>query len=77
MTDSLFFNNDCLSAFLWVGNENLLVKLYPGQVRIPKQVYNELSAPEVAHLKAKVDILLANKQVSLTEIAVGTEYTIN
>lgn len=73
MTDSLFFDNDCLSAFLWVGNENLLVKLYPGQVRIPKQVYNELSAPGIAHLKAKVDILLANKQVSLTEIAVGTE----
>ncbi|HVJ50256.1 hypothetical protein [Desulfitobacterium sp.] len=73
MTDSLFFDNDCLSAFLWVGDENLLVKLYPGRVRIPKQVYIELSSPGVAHLKARVDHLLANKQVSLTEITVGTE----
>jgi len=73
LTDSIFFDNDCLSAFLWVGNENLLVKLYPGRVVIPKQVYDELSAPGVAHLKAKVDVLLTNKQVSITEIVVGTE----
>lgn len=73
MTDSLFFDNDCLSAFLWVGNENLLVKLYPGRVCIPKQVYDELSVPGISHLKAKVDTLLANNQVSLVEIMVGTE----
>jgi predicted nucleic acid-binding protein len=73
LTDSLFFDNDCLSAFLWVGNENLLVKLYPGRVFIPKQVYDELSAPGVAHLKAKVDSLLNGNQVSLAEIEVGTD----
>jgi len=73
LTDSLFFDNDCLSAFLWVRNENLLVKMYPGRVVIPKQVYNELSAPGVSHLKARVDALLADNQVFLAEINVGTE----
>ncbi|MBN1637240.1 MAG: hypothetical protein JW920_12030 [Deltaproteobacteria bacterium] len=73
MTDPIFFDNDCLSAFLWVGKENLLVKLYPGQVVIPKQVYDELSAPGVAHLKAKVDVLLSHKQASIVKIDVGTE----
>lgn len=73
MTDSLIFDNDCLSAFLWVKNENLLIKLYPGQVVIPKQVYNELSHPGVSHLKARVDSLLADKQVSVVDIFVGTE----
>ena len=60
LTDSLIFDNDCLSAFLWIGNENLLVKLYSGRVVIPKQVYDELSSPGVSHLKAKVDALLAS-----------------
>lgn len=73
LTDSIFFDNDCLSAFLWVRKENLLVNLYPGQVVIPKQVYDELSVPRVAHLKARVDVLLNHKQASIVEIDVGTE----
>jgi len=73
LTDSLFFDNDCLSAFLWVGDENLLVKLYPGKVIIPKQVYDELKFPGVSHLKARVDTLLANGEVAIEEIMIGTE----
>jgi len=52
LTDSLFFDTDCLSAFLWVGNEDLLVKLYPGKVMIPQQVYNELSSPRISNLNS-------------------------
>jgi len=55
LIDSLFFDNDCISAFLWVRNESLLVKLYPGRIVIPKPVYDELSYPGIAHLKASVD----------------------
>ena len=55
MIDSLFFDNDCISAFLWVRNESLLVKLYPGRIVIPKPVYDELSYPGIAHLKARVE----------------------
>ena len=73
MTDSLFFDSDCLSAFLWVGNENLLVKLYPGKIVIPKPVYDELSYPGIAHLKARVDVLLSNSQATIASIDTGTD----
>ncbi len=73
MTDSIFFDNDCLSAFLWVKNESILVKLYPRQIYLPRQVYVELSAPGISHLKARVDTLLDNKQISIAEISVGTD----
>ena len=72
MTDSLFFDSDCLSAFLWVGNENLLIKLYPGKIVIPTPVYEELSYPGIAHLKVKVDTLLSNSQVTIASVDVGT-----
>ncbi|MDD4402879.1 MAG: hypothetical protein PHI24_13795 [Desulfitobacteriaceae bacterium] len=68
MTDSLFFDSDCISAFLWVGNENLLVKLYPGKIAIPKAVYDELSYPGIAHLKARVDALLLAGQAQIMTI---------
>lgn len=73
MTDSLFFDSDCLSAFLWVGKENLLVLLYPGKVVIPKAVYDELSCPGIAQLKAKIDVLLTDKLVTIATIDINTE----
>lgn len=73
MTDSLFFDSDCISAFLWVGNESLLVKLYPGKIAIPKAVYDELSYPGIAHLKARVDALLSAGQAQIMTIDSGTE----
>lgn len=73
MTDSLFFDSDCISAFLWVGNENLLVKLYPGKIIIPKAVYDELSYPGITHLKARVDALFSAGQAQIMTIDSGTE----
>lgn len=33
MTDPpLYFDTDCLSAFLWIENESILTQLYPGRV---------------------------------------------
>jgi predicted nucleic acid-binding protein len=72
LTDSLFFDTDCLSAFLWVRNENLLVQLYPGRIAIPRPVYEDLSHPGIAHLKARVDTLLSNKQIAIEDIVTGT-----
>lgn len=45
MIDSLFFDSDCISAFLWVNEQNLIALLYPGMVVIPKPAYDELSYP--------------------------------
>ena len=55
MTDSLYFDTDCLSAFLWVKAENILKTLYSGKIKIPQQVYNELSNPAINHLKMRLD----------------------
>lgn len=73
MTDQLFFDTDCISAFLWVGQENLLLKLYPGRVILPKQVFEELSHPSISHIKSKIERLNASGEVSTHEILVGTE----
>ena len=51
MTEPLFFDTDCISAFLWVDNESILSKLFPGRIVIPKEVYDELSHPGVNRVK--------------------------
>lgn len=73
MTDSLFFDTDCISAFLWVRNESLLPQLYPGRIVIPRPVYDELSNPRIAHLKVRIDALVSAGQAEIVEIIVGTE----
>ncbi len=73
MTDSLFFDTDCISAFLWVGNESLLPQLYPGRIVIPRPVYDELSNPRISHLKVRIDALVSAGQAEIIEIIVGTE----
>ena len=58
MTDRLFFDTDCLSSFLWVGQENLLLQLYQGRIVLPKQVFDELSHPSISHIKEKIEALV-------------------
>ena len=62
----LYFDTDCLSAFLWIKDESLLTQLYPGRVVIPKQVYDELG--RVPHLRARIDTLLNRGDASVMEI---------
>lgn len=73
LTDPLFFDTDCLSAFLWVGNESLLYKLYGTRIMIPEQVYSELSNPGVTHLKARVDAMINAGQATIAKVELGTE----
>lgn len=73
MIDSLFFDSDCISAFLWVREQNLLALLYPGKIIIPKAVYDELSFPTTLHLKKRVDQLLQSGSASLATIDLGTD----
>lgn len=73
MTNPLFFDTDCLSAFLWVRDESLLAQLYPGRVVIPRAVYTELSNPTITHLRERVDAMLAVGQAVVVEIDVGTD----
>lgn len=73
MTDKYFFDTDCLSAFLWVRKENLLIKLYGGKIILPKQVYSELSHPRIPHLKTRTDTLNNNGDITIEDIEFDTE----
>lgn len=72
-TNPIFFDTDCISAFLWVQNESILVKLYPSRIVIPKPVYDEISYPGVQHLKNRIDTLLSHKQAFIEVISVKSE----
>ena len=76
MTEPLFFDTDCISAFLLVNNESILSKLFPGRIVIPKEVYDELSHPSVNRvkgLKAQVDLMLQAGNATIESIMVGTD----
>jgi predicted nucleic acid-binding protein len=73
MTDSLFFDSDCISAFLWVNGQNILSQLYAGKIIIPKQSYKELSYPTTPHLKQRVDALIASGDAQLYDMDINSE----
>ena len=72
MTEKLFFDTDCLSAFLWINNQSLLAQLYPGRIVIPQEVYTELSFPTVPQLKSRMDAMLASGDAKKVNVQVGT-----
>ena len=73
LTNTLFFDTDCLCAFLWVGNESLLPRLYPGKVVVPRPVYTELCRPTIPHLKARVDALVKQNLIIIQDINIDSE----
>ena len=73
MTDFLFFDTDCISAFLWVNEESLLEKLYPCKIVIPKEVYNELDRPTIPHLKARIDRLIDKGAAKVISMDISSE----
>ena len=72
MIEPIFFDTDCLSAFLWVNNQSLLAQLYPGRVAIPDAVYSELSNPHIPHLKARIDGMISSGNAQIRDIQAGT-----
>lgn len=73
MTDDLFFDTDCLSAFLWINNTNILHELYGGKIVLPEPVYQELSNPSIPHIKQRIDAMVSSADVSVKSINTGTE----
>lgn len=73
MTNDLYFDTDCLSAFLWVNDTNILHELYGGKIVLPEPVYQELANPCIPHIKQRADLMIANKDVSVKTIDTGTE----
>ena len=77
MIKNLFFDTDCMSAFLWVNDTSILELLYGGRIVIPDRVYDEFSHPSVPHLKSRLDLLLSRGMAVKMNIELTTqEYTI-
>lgn len=75
MIKPLFFDTDCISAFLWVNEQDMLPALYPGRLILPKPAYAEIS--KVGHLKTIVDTMITMKKLILQDLQFGSEeYTI-
>lgn len=73
MTNGLFFDTDCLSAFLWINNTNIIQALYGGRIILPEPVYRELSNPSIPHIKQRTDALINCGDASVKSIDAGTE----
>ena len=73
MIDDLFFDTDCLSAFLWVNNTNILHALYGGKIVLPEPVYQELANPSIPHIKQRADDMIRTKDISVKNIEMDTE----
>jgi predicted nucleic acid-binding protein len=71
MTEQVFFDTDCLSAFLWVERENLIVLLYRNRIVLPQQVYDEIS--RISHLKMRVDRLISNSLATKVSITTNSQ----
>ena len=73
MTKKLFFDTDCLSSFLWVKQENLLLRLYPGKIVVPNEVADELSNPCLPHIKRRLSYLCSSGQFEKKQLLYGSQ----
>ena len=73
MTDEYFFDTDCISAFLWINDTNILQELYGGKIIFPAPVYDELSNPAIPHLKRRADGLIDGGTAKIQQLEIGTD----
>ncbi len=71
MTEKIYFDTDCISAFLWVKREDIPVKLFGGRIVLPTQVYNELR--KVPGLRIRADTLKDAGGASVEGMKTGSE----
>ena len=70
MTDKLFFDTDCISSFLWVKEENILLKLYPGLIILVEtfaKTYDERVIPIFSSLEEETHTIAVVKHKALAE----------
>ncbi|MDD2379738.1 hypothetical protein [Aminobacterium sp. EBM-42] len=73
MIKKLFFDTDCISSFLWVKEEKILLTLYPERIILPKQVSDELCNPSIPHIKRRVVQLCSEGGLAIKEILAQTD----
>lgn len=73
LTEKIFFDTDCLSAFLWTDQGSIVGKLYPGRIVIPQMVYDELRKVNNSLFLERIDELINANQVEIWDIEVSSE----
>lgn len=75
MTKELFFDTDCLSSFLWIGDTSIIEALYGGRIILPEPVYEELGHRAIQRfgIKERADKLISSGAASVQSIEAGTE----
>lgn len=72
LIEPLFFDTDCLSAFLWTDRGSIVTQLYPGRVIVPQSVIDELSRVSTPAFKERVESLTASADVEVHDIDVAS-----
>lgn len=70
MTDQIYFDTDCISSFLCVGYENILLQLYKNRIFLPQQVIRELLF--VPNFKSRINGLISSKHFQVSPIVYGS-----
>lgn len=73
LTDSIFFDTDCICAFLWINRESFPEKKFPGKIVIPQEVYKEIDRPTIPHLKTRIDQIISNGSAVIMSMDISSE----
>lgn len=73
MTERLYFDTDCVSSFLWVKQEDILINMYRDRIVLPQEVLVELSNPSIPHIKNRITALLAQGDISIQSMLINSE----
>lgn len=73
LTDSIFFDTDCICAFLCINGESLPEKMFPGKIVISQEVYNEIDRPTTPHLKTRIDQIISNGSAVIMSMDISSE----
>ena len=70
-TDITFFDTDCLSSFLLVGRENIILQVFAGKIKIPQIVIDEIK--DATNLYDKLNFYIKRGKVEIVDIDFGEE----
>ena len=73
LTDTIFFDTDCISAFLWVNNQSIVEQLYESRIVFPREVYEELNNPRISHLKRRIDNMISRGVARIMDMDIASE----
>lgn len=67
-TDPIFFDTDCVSAFLWTDKGSIITQLYGGKIVIPEIVHQELLRAPNTHFSERIEVLISSGNGKIQDI---------